>query len=233
MTTRHVAGNDYSAHFEHIITDSRHESNPLMTEYRLLYDEFNRIKSRFNLLEKEKHNLETLLGEMNRSLELATRIDPMTGLSNRRDISEKIEREYSRAQRHQRTFSILLADLDNFKLINDTHGYNVGDDVLVEVARVMMGCVRHEDVCARWGGEQFLFLLTETPIAGALTLARKVHESISMTTFCAQRSGISLTTSIGVCEYQQGQSINDCISRVDAALQQAQREGKNRFCVAP
>ncbi|MBW4054473.1 MAG: GGDEF domain-containing protein [Proteobacteria bacterium] len=226
------AGDDYNAHFEHLASSSGHDDNPLMIEYRLLYDEYNTLKQRVVLLEKEKGGLVTQLTEMDRSLDLATRVDPMTGLANRRDIMEKMERELSRSERHQRTFSVMLVDLDNFSQLNKKYGYNDGDDVLVEVARVLKGCVRSEDVCARWGGEEFLFLLTETNIKGALTLARKVLESISMTEFKANRPGIHITASIGLCEYQAGQSIRDNVARAGQALRQAKEEGKNRFVVA-
>jgi diguanylate cyclase len=222
-----------SAHFEQLLSDRSHYGNPLMMEYRLLYDEYCALKHREVLIEKEKKSLKTLLGEMDRSLVLATRIDPMTGLANRRDIMEKMERELSRSERHQRTFAVMLVDLDNFKQLNEKYGFNDGDDVLVEVARVLRGCVRNEDVCARWGGEEFLFLLTETNIDGALTLASKILESISMTEFKANRPGIRITASIGLCEHQVGETIHDCISRADKALRQAKEGGNNRFAVAP
>lgn len=205
MTTRstsaQITREDHCAHFEHIAADSRFDGNPLLIEYRLLYNDYCGLKRRVVALEKEKNNLNTQLIEMSRSLDLAGRIDPMTGLANRRDIMEKIEREFSRAGRHYRTYSVILADLDNFKRVNDVHGYNAGDDVLVEVARVLMSCIRNEDVCARWGGEEFLFLLTETDIAGAESVARKIHESILMTEFKAQKPGIRVTISLGLCEY--------------------------------
>jgi diguanylate cyclase (GGDEF)-like protein len=225
--------NEHNSHFEHLVADSSNDSNPLMIDYRLLYDEFCALKKHVKLLDKENDSLKTQLSEMDRSLDLATRIDPMTGLANRRDIMEKMERELSRSERHLRSFSVMIVDLDNFKRVNDAYGYNDGDDVLVEVARVLMGCARSEDVCARWGGEEFLFLLTETNIDGALTLARKVLESISMTEFKANRPGIRITASAGLCEYQAGQTIHDCISRADQALRQAKQGGKNRFVVAP
>lgn len=224
----HVADSDHLGHFGHIISAGRYEGNPLMTEYRLLYDEYCRLRKHTECLESEKGQLLTQLGEMNRSLDLASRIDPMTGLANRRDIMEKLEREHSRAERHQRLFSVLLADIDGFNLINERHGYNAGDDVLVEVARVLMGCVRSEDVCARWGGEEFLFLLTETPLEGAKAVAEKVNSAIAMTEFRANKPGIRITVSIGVSEYQPAQSVYDCIARADQALQEAKRQGKNR-----
>ncbi|MDD2365141.1 MAG: GGDEF domain-containing protein [Desulfuromonadaceae bacterium] len=231
-SSRNAAG-VHDSHFEHLIAGCSHDSNPLMIEYRLLYEEYSALKNRARLLDRENQSLKTQLTEMDRSLDLATRIDPMTGLPNRRDIMEKMERELSRAQRHLRTFSVMLLDLDNFKQLNETHGYNDGDDVLVEVARVLMSCVRNEDVCARWGGEEFLFLLTETSIDGAITLARKILESISMTEFKANHPGIRITASIGISEYRVEQSLSECVNQADKALRQAKLGGKNRFMIAP
>lgn len=230
---RLVAGGDHTTHFEHLALDHSHDNNPLMIEYRLLYDEYCTMRHRVQILDKENQGLKTQLSEMDRSLDLATRIDPMTGLANRRDIMEKMERELSRAQRHLRTFSVMLVDLDDFKIINQKHGYNDGDDVLVEVARVLMSCVRNEDVCARWGGEEFLFLLTETNIEGAVTLANKILESISMTEFKANRPGIRITASIGLSEYKPEQSLSDCVAEADKALRLAKLGGKNRFMLPP
>ena len=225
------AGGDHSAHFEHLASQHSHDDNPLMIEYRLLYEEYCAVKHRMLVLEKEAQGLKTQLIEMDRSLDLATRIDPMTGLANRRDIMEKMERELSRSERHGRTFSVMLVDLDDFRRVNEKYGYNDGDDVLVEVSRVLMGCVRNEDVCARWGGEEFLFLLTETNLDGGVTLARKIIDSISMTEFKANRPGIRITASIGLCEYQAGQSISECVFRADQALRRAKQNGKNRYMV--
>lgn len=230
-STRSAIG-DHSAHFEQLVSGGGQDGNPLMPEYRLLYEEYSALKQRATLLEREKKSLITQLGEMDRSLELATRVDPMTGLANRRDIMEKMERELSRSERHGRTFSVMLVDLDNFKQINEKYGFNDGDDVLVEVARVLIGCVRNEDVCARWGGEEFLILLTETNIDGAMALASKILGSISMTEFKVNRPGIRITASIGLCEYCPGQSIFESVSRADQALRQAKQAGKNRFAIA-
>lgn len=219
--------------FEQLITDERHKDNPLLPDLRQLHELYRTLAQRTERLLREKSQLETQLANMNRSLDLATRIDPMTGLANRRSIMEQIDQEFSRAHRHQRAASIVLADLDNFKVINDTYGYNTGDDVLVEVARVLRGCVRSEDICARWGGEEFLILLPETPLDGALAVAHKIRESVAMSLFSANRSGISLTVSLGVCEYHPDQNMLESIKRADVALQQAKHAGKNRAIVAP
>ena len=226
------AGGDHSAHFEHLASEHSHDSNPLMIEYRLLYDEYCALKHRVEMLDREKNSLKTQLSEMDRSLDLATRIDPMTGLANRRDIMEKIDREATRSQRHQRSFTILLVNVDDFKKINDQHGYNTGDDVLVEIARVLRSCVRNEDICARWGGEEFLILLPETGTESSLPVAKKVLESMSMTVFKANRPGIHITVSIGICEHNPSQTVQQSIARVHQALLHAKMAGKNRYVVA-
>jgi len=213
--------------FENVIADG----NPLFPKFKLLLESYRKLARHSEKLSHDNGILNTRLVELGRSLDLASRIDPMTGLINRRHIKELVEQEYSRAQRHNRTFSIILADIDNFKKINDTYGYYAGDDVLVEISRVFRGCVRNEDVCARWGGEEFLILLPETTIDGALAVAQKIHKSVSMTEFKAYKPGIRTTISIGLSEHVGGQTLFECVSRADKALQQAKKSGKNRYIV--
>jgi diguanylate cyclase (GGDEF)-like protein len=126
----------------------------------------------------------------------------------------------------------LLVNIDDFKKINDTHGYNTGDDVLVEISRVLRSCVRNEDICARWSGEEFLILLPETGIESSLPVAKKVLEAMCMTEFKANKPGIHITVSIGVCEHNPSQTVQECISRVNQALLLAKKAGKNRYMIA-
>jgi len=217
---------------EFIISVGTYADNPLLPEFKTLLELARECVKHAEFSALETGRLKTQLIEMNRSLDLATRVDPMTGLANRRDIMEKIEQEHSRAQRHQRTYSIIMADIDDFKLVNDTHGINYGDDVLFELSCVLRECVRSEDFCARWGGEEFLFLLPETGIEGALAVAQKINQSVAMTEFKVNKPGIRITASLGICEYRVGQSIDDCLKKVEQALLQAKMTGKNRYVVA-
>ena len=218
--------------FESIISGGNYDENPLLPEFRrlleLVRDSLKRAD--FSALEIERYK--TQLVEMNRSLDLATRIDPLTGLANRRDIMGKIEQEHSRAQRHQRTYSIIMADIDDFKQVNDTYGINSGDDVLFELSCLLRECVRSEDVCSRWGGEEFLFLLPETGLDGALSVAQKINQAVAMTEFKVNRPGIRITVSLGIAEYRAGQTVNDCLKKVEEALLSAKQTGKNRHVVA-
>jgi diguanylate cyclase (GGDEF)-like protein len=218
--------------YEQIIADRRFADNILLDELTQLHEQSKLLEHRVEKLTAENEQLKTELVNMVRSLDLASRIDGMTGLANRRDIMEKIDREATRSQRHKHPFTVLLINVDKFKQVNDTYGYNAGDDVLVEIARVLRGCVRNEDICARWGGEEFLLLLPETGAEASLSVANKVLESVSMTEFKANKPGIRITVSIGICEYDLTQFAQECISRANQALAMAKQGGRNRYIIA-
>ena len=218
--------------YEKVITDIRHADNILLEDFTHLSDSYNKLKQRVNMLSAENKQLKTELVNTVRSLDLASRIDSMTGLANRRDIVEKIGREATRSHRHEYPFTILLVNVDDFKKVNDSYGYNAGDDVLVEIARVLRSCVRNEDICARWSGEEFMILLPETDADSSLPVANKILESMCMTEFKANKPGIHITVSIGICEHNPSQTVHDCISRVNQALLQAKKIGKNRYIIA-
>lgn len=218
--------------FEKIINSGQFAGNPLLPAFTRLHEHCKKLEHQAEAAVRENKRCKTQLVEMSRSLELTTRVDVMSGLANRRDILGKIEQEFSRAFRHQRTFSVILADIDDFKHVNDSYGFNIGDEVLVEIANVLKSCVRSEDVCARWGGEEFLLLLPETTIDGAESVAQKINHSIAMTEFRVNKPGIRVTISLGVSGYSQGQAAFDCIARAEQALLTAKKSGKNQYIVA-
>ncbi len=224
--------NDDLRRIEQIIGSRQFSGNSLLPEFGRLLEQFKRLAFQADATARENKRLKTQLVEMSRSLELTTRVDLMSGLANRRDILKKIEQEYSRALRHHRVFSLILADIDSFKIINDFYGFNFGDEVLVEIANVLKSCIRSEDVCARWGGEEFLFLLPETPIEGAVAVAHKICQSIAMTEFRVNKPGVRVTMSVGVSCYSEGQTTFDCIALAEQALQQAKQSGRNQYAVA-
>lgn len=218
--------------FEQIITAKQFADNPLLPAFTRLFEQYKKLEHQAEAAIRENKRCKIQLVEMSRSLELTTRVDVMSGLVNRRDILGKIEQEFSRAFRHQRTFSVILADIDDFKQVNDSYGFNFGDEVLVEIANVLKSCLRSEDVCARWGGEEFLLLLPETAIEGAETVAQKICQSIAMTEFRVNKPGIRVTVSLGVSGYSQGQATFDCIAKAEQAILKAKQSGKNQYVVA-
>lgn len=157
--------------------------------------------------------------------------DPLTGLSNRRHIEPQLAGETASANRHHSTFSILMADLDHFKLVNDTHGHDVGDEVLREVARRLRTLLRTEDRPVRWGGEEFLVLLTNTDAEQAGIVAEKIRRAIAETPIEFNGVSIEITISIGVAVYCGEHDPLDIIRRADRALYQAKDGGRNRVCI--
>lgn len=165
-----------------------------------------------------------------RKLAAAARTDPLTGLPNRRHITELMEYEVARVSRGGRSFCLLMADLDDFKAINDRYGHDAGDNVLREVARRLRAALRKQDTVARWGGEEFLLLAPESGEAGALVLANKLRERVSSEPIAVRegRGAVTITLTLGFSEYRRGQELDDCIRAADAALFQGKREGKDR-----
>lgn len=166
--------------------------------------------------------------EQERAHEVARRnaeSDYLTGLSNRRKATEALQEEVKRANRYKTIFSIILLDVDHFKLTNDTHGHTVGDEVLVTMGAILKQSTRSADVLARWGGEEFLILCPETELSGASQLAEKIRERIASTHF--GRAG-KKTASFGVASFYPGEDSESLIQRVDSALYDAKESGRNR-----
>ena len=155
------------------------------------------------------------------------RTDPLTGLSNRRDIIEKIEYEQIRFERSKNSFVIIIGDLDFFKSINDKYGHDCGDYVLKEVAQTMRSTIRKQDIVARWGGEEFLLLLPETPLEGGKVAAEKVREKIENSNFKYNNDLLSVTITFGVSVYNNIMEIDDCIKKADQALYRGKHKGRN------
>ncbi len=156
------------------------------------------------------------------------RTDPLTGLLNRRAMSELMDAEVARVERHGRSFAVLVADLDEFKGINDRHGHPVGDHALRAIAQRLLGTVRAQDQVARWGGEEFLLLLPETTMETALEVADRLRRAIAETPLRTGETELHVTGTFGVAVYEQGGSIHDTVRAADRALYAGKAEGKDR-----
>ncbi len=151
--------------------------------------------------------------------------DPLTGLYNRRRMTELLDAEIRRAWRHGTVFSVILFDIDHFKVVNDQHGHDVGDAVLQELAAVVARRLRDIDHFARWGGEEFLVLLPETDLAGAHRAAEDLRALISATDF----TGVArVTISLGVAALDEGETVQGLLKRVDDNAYAAKTRGRNR-----
>lgn len=153
--------------------------------------------------------------------------DPLTRLANRQGVERQVKQELLRLRRYETPVSFVLFDLDHFKVINDTHGHVMGDEVLRRVSKVIAETVRETDWVARWGGEEFLVVLPETSRLGALLCAERVRLKVAG---LGDELGFSVTISGGVYEPGPGESMSAVLSGTDARLYQAKRDGRNRVC---
>ncbi len=158
---------------------------------------------------------------------LAT-IDGLTGLFNKNFFLERLAEEYSRSKRYDRSLSLLFFDFDHFKRINDTHGHLAGDEILQKASSLMQRNMRKEDLCGRYGGEEFGVLLPETPHKNALFLAEKLRKLIEGTTFEHAGKTIPVTISIGVATLTKDvKTPTQFVEIVDQALYRAKQAGRN------
>ena len=163
-----------------------------------------------------------------KKLTLDNETDPLTGLFNRRAFLEKIENEAIRFKRNQKPFSILFGDIDLFKKINDTYGHSAGDAILVSISHILNTEKREIDQVARWGGEEFLILLPETNLKGAVQLGNKIRKSISAKHITHEGQEINVTMSFGVSEYNSETHIEKTIDLADQRLYLAKNSGRNK-----
>ncbi len=168
--------------------------------------------------------------ELEQVLLREARSDLLTGLLNRRALQEELAEEIERARRYSRPLSVLLWDIDHFKSVNDSYGHDVGDEVLRQVALSCSAGLRSADRIGRWGGEEFLVVLPETPPEDALALAERLRQRIAECVTCTRGCQVQVSVSVGVTSFSSDDRWEEVYTRVDAALYQAKRTGRNR-CV--
>ena len=160
---------------------------------------------------------------LKKELEFSAAHDPLTGLLNRREFYRLVDAPSFIGH----GFCLLLIDIDHFKSINDIHGHQKGDEVLLVISRILETSVDREDKIYRWGREEFLLFLPHSPIARALMVAEAIRQAIS------EYQTLSVTVSIGVAEHHDGEAIDQLFYRVDKALYAAKNDGRNRVTRMP
>jgi len=190
------------------------------------------IKSAVNAIE-QSHTIEQAKAD-NARLEALAHTDPLTHLLNRRALTIRLVAELERVRRYNSPLTMLMIDLDHFKLVNDTYGHLVGDEVLRGVGLILQRSVRSVDMVARYGGEEFVVVLPETGEQGAVAFAERMRQRVEQHTFEAQRATPArVTVSIGVSCFPalHVESAEDLFARADAALYRAKERGRNQVCV--
>ncbi|MFI8582005.1 sensor domain-containing diguanylate cyclase [Ectopseudomonas khazarica] len=157
--------------------------------------------------------------------------DVLTELPNRRGFDILAEQALQEAQREQSPLCAVLLDLDNFKLINDEHGHLAGDEVLQRFARQLRDKLRQSDILCRWGGEEFILLLKNTDRQAAHDLAEKLRQQCAEQRYAIAEQTLQVTASLGLSQWQPGESLHSLLGRTDRALYRAKQSGRDRVCV--
>lgn len=157
--------------------------------------------------------------------------DPLTGVGNRRLLTRRLKEEVLRSERYGRALTVAFFDVDHFKAVNDRYGHQVGDIVLKEVARSLSSSMRQSDFICRFGGEEFVILLTETGVDDALVLVERMRQGVG--DLAIPEYPQRFTVSAGIAQWNQGDSDEALLQRSDAALYHAKMAGRNRSVVEP
>ena len=189
-----------------------------------------------NYLEQKIHErTESLLDTQKELLEDKNELtrmaltDNLTGLSNRTHMNQILHKEFSRFERHNQRFGIIMLDIDHFKLVNDKYGHDAGDVVLKKLAATFDKAIRTSDFIARWGGEEFLICCTTIEEEDLLPIAETIRQLVATTNFDHKKQ---ITASLGCAAIVKGESIGDLIKRADVALYEAKNNGRNRSMVS-
>lgn len=159
--------------------------------------------------------------------------DSLTGIHNRRYFTDRLMDEIDRAQRYDDPVSLILCDIDNFKIINDTHGHPAGDRILVHLSEILSQKRRKSDIVARYGGEEFALILLNTPKDEAIQIAEKIRADIEAELFEIDHRPIQITVSFGVASFHEdAATYADLVQSADRALYVAKTTGKNRVIAA-
>lgn len=158
--------------------------------------------------------------------------DPLTGTGNRIAMEQTLQREIHLARRNLQPLSVLMLDIDHFKRINDTHGHAAGDQVLRAVADTLKAQVRNVDMVFRYGGEEFLILLSNTGLEAAALVGERLRQAVRRMHLQHQQPGMDISASLGCACLQPGEALDDLLRRADDALYAAKRAGRDRLSLA-
>lgn len=187
-----------------------------------------RVQERTLALSSANEALQREIEERSRMQEDLRRLsetDALTGLLNRRAFESLAEHEFKRSERYGEALSLIMFDIDYFKRINDTFGHHIGDEVLVEVSRLICDRIRSCDLFARWGGEEFILLAPNTNLENTVILANQLRSLMEGHTF---KEVGTVTASLGVTQFTKGDGLDNMLQRADKALYRAKHGGRNR-----
>lgn len=198
---------------------------------RLIYS-FLTVSCLFAFYEYVRQNSFIRIQEMSQKFERQAMHDPLSGLLNRRGMREKLQNEFDRSQRYKNNLTIMMCDIDNFKTVNDQYGHDKGDEIINSLGTIFKSGLRKQDSLARWGGEEYLFLLPETNGDQGMQLAEMLRSKIEEEPYIQNDQIFSITISIGLHQIAATDTINQAITKADTNLYKAKEQGRNRCIIS-
>jgi len=190
---------------------------------------FNQMTGNLQRSHNEFEEASQTLRKQNKLLETLSITDSLTGLYNRKKLDDILADQLARFQRNQRSFAVLMLDIDRFKKLNDTYGHLAGDQVLASVARTLFSSIRNVDFAARYGGEEFVIVLPETTLSAARDMAERIRIQVHGATYQFNDQSIAVTLSVGVANgHSSDKSADAVLARADRMLYEAKRSGRDR-----
>ena len=223
------------ASFNHFIGDLKArlaepemEKKELYPELICLFDHYQKLESRLEKISRISDGIQAELRDLKDKYERQSVTDHLTGLFNRRYATQRLKEEIARFERYGEGVSVCIADIDKFKTINDTYGHNCGDLALRGITRLLINNLRSSDVVARWGGEEFLFLMPHTNLGPAIHTAEKIKKIVAEASFSHEGEEFRITMSFGLAQYQKKDTLDSVLTRADHALYMAKGKGRNQ-----
>ena len=190
-----------------------------------IFEEISKINNQLANMTRELNKKNIALEKANVTINKLLRSDNLTGIANRLYFQEYYQKVQAYAVRHQSPLSLVMADIDHFKAVNDRYGHQVGDQVLVDFAKLLQKNCREEDLPVRYGGEEFCILLVASDADQAYSQAERMRSQVEAATMGEQQ--LKITASFGLATLRQGESLDGILKRADEALYRAKNSGRN------
>ncbi|GAA5236069.1 GGDEF domain-containing protein [Verticiella sediminum] len=223
---------DYLHRLERVTSLSDSYQSLVLERERGLHDRLDRQLRRVSRIVRISDKYQIMLREANNRLADSSNRDPLTDAPNRRALMERLRHECRRAARGETRVVVAMLDVDYFKQVNDQHGHDTGDRLLVAVAQSLGQELAATEILGRWGGEEFLMVLCDTDLAAARRRLQAKLDTVRLLRVGTDAGELSLTMSAGLTAHRVDEPISSTLERADAALYQAKHEGRDRIVIA-
>lgn len=228
LYTQKIAKAEHISELNTILDDVMRDTRTIQAEALQSRDQMLVARQEVQAAEARIHALEAELAEISA---LASH-DQLTNSLNRRGLDDAFEREQARADRHGTALSVAMLDIDDFKKLNDTHGHEAGDEALIHVVHIIKETLRSMDVIGRFGGEEFVVVLPDTPLNEGMSVVARLQKELTKRIFMYNNQKLFLAFSAGVAMRNANENLLDTIKRADVAMYKAKKSGKNRVVAA-